>query len=63
MADADADGYFYWKSDWWEGEEDVALLDFFPVSDAEKETDEDICIRIPDPDRVLKARSKWEDEE
>ena len=23
----------------------------------------DICIRIPDPDRVFKARSKWEDEE
>lgn len=63
MADADADGYFYWKSDWWEGEEDVALLDFFPVSDAERETDEDIRIRIPDPDRVFKARSKWEDEE
>ena len=35
MVDVDADGYFYWKSDWWEGEEDVALLDFFPVSDAE----------------------------
>lgn len=39
MADADADGYFYWKSDWWEGEEDVALLDFFPVSDAERGTE------------------------
>ena len=60
---ADADGCFYWKSDWWEGEEDIALLDFFPVSDAERGTDEDICIRIPDPDRVFKARSKWEDEE
>ena len=36
MVDMDADGYFYWKSDWWEGEEDVALLDFFPVSDAER---------------------------
>lgn len=63
MVDVDADGYFYWKSDWWEGEEDVALLDFFPVSDAERGTDEDICIRIPDPDRVFKARSKREDEE
>lgn len=39
MADADADGYFYWKSDWWEGEDDVALLDFFPVSDAERRTE------------------------
>lgn len=36
MVDVDADGYFYWKNDWWEGEEDVALLDFFPVSDAER---------------------------
>lgn len=35
MVDVDADGYFYWDNDWWEGEEDVALLDFFPVSDAE----------------------------
>lgn len=63
MADADADGYFYWKSDWWEGEDDVALLDFFPVSDAERETDKDIWIQIPDPDRAIKARSKWEDKE
>lgn len=36
MVDVNADGYFYWESDWWEGEEDVALLDFFPVSDAER---------------------------
>lgn len=36
MVDMNADGYFYWKSDWWEGEEDVELLDFFPVSDAER---------------------------
>ena len=36
MVDVNADGYFYWKSDWWEGEEDVSLLDFFSVSDAER---------------------------
>jgi len=36
MVDMEADGYFYWKSDWWEGEEDVALIDFFPVSEAER---------------------------
>lgn len=36
MVDMDADGYFYWKSDWWEGEENVALLDYFPVSEAER---------------------------
>ena len=36
MVDMETDGYFYWKSDWWEGEEDVALIDFFPVSEAER---------------------------
>ena len=36
MVDMNADGYFYWKSDWWEGEEKVALLDYFPVSEAER---------------------------
>ena len=25
---------FVWKSDWWEGENDVNLIDFFPVSEA-----------------------------
>jgi hypothetical protein len=36
MVDMETDGYFYWNSDWWEGEEDVALIDFFPVSEAER---------------------------
>lgn len=36
MVDMDADGYFVWKSDWWEGEKNVSLVDFFPVSDAKK---------------------------
>lgn len=30
------DGYFVWESDWWEGEKNVSLVDFFPVSDAQK---------------------------
>lgn len=34
MVDFDDDGLFIWKSDWWEGEEKVVLLDFFPVSEA-----------------------------
>lgn len=38
LVDMDCDGYFYWLSDWWEGEEDVTLLDFFLVSDAKKES-------------------------
>lgn len=36
MVDMDADGYFVWKSDWWEGEKNISLVDFFPVSDAKK---------------------------
>lgn len=51
MVDVDADGYFYWESDWWEGEEDVALIDFFPVSDAEA---------IPAADVVPVIHSEWE---
>ena len=39
--------------------EDVASLDSFSVSNPKKESDENICIRIHDPDRVIKARSKW----
>lgn len=34
MVDMTVDGYFIWESDWYEGEENVALIDFFPVSDA-----------------------------
>lgn len=35
MVDMQEDGYFVWKSDWYEGEQNIALIDFFPVSDAE----------------------------
>ena len=34
MVDMTVDGYFIWESDWYEGEENVVLIDFFPVSDA-----------------------------
>lgn len=34
MVDMHEDGYFIWKSDWYEGEEKVVLMDFFPVSEA-----------------------------
>lgn len=34
MVDMEVNGYFIWKSDWYEGEENVVLIDFFPVSDA-----------------------------
>ena len=32
--DMTVDGYFIWEGDWYEGEENVVLIDFFPVSDA-----------------------------
>lgn len=54
MVDMNADGYFYWKSDWWEGEEKVALLDYFPVSEAERMGWIPCSERLPEPDeRVL----------
>ena len=39
MVDMKVDGYFIWESDWYEGEENVVLIDFFPVSDACKPKD------------------------
>ena len=36
MVDMQEDGYFIWKSDWYEGEKNVYLIDFFPVSEAQK---------------------------
>ena len=33
--DINEENYFIWKNDWWEGEEDVTLIDFFPVSEAQ----------------------------
>ena len=34
MVDMKEENYFIWHSDWYEGEKDVALIDFFPVSEA-----------------------------
>jgi len=34
MVDMDEENYFIWNNDWYEGEKDVALIDFFPVSEA-----------------------------
>lgn len=36
MVDIKEENYFIWKNDWWEGEEDVTLIDFFPVSEAQR---------------------------
>ena len=48
LVDMHEDGYFVWKSDWWEGEKDISLIDFFPVSDAQKPSAQ------PEP-----KRGKW----
>lgn len=53
MVDMNADGYFYWKSDWWEGEEKVALLDYFPVSEAERMGWIPCSERLPEPDEMV----------
>ena len=37
MVDMQEDGYFVWESDWYEGEQNIALIDFFPVSNAKPE--------------------------
>lgn len=51
MVGMNDDGYFYWNSDWWEGEEDVALVDFFPVSDAERIKWIPCSERLPEEER------------
>ena len=34
MVDMNEENYFMWNNDWYEGEKDVFLIDFFPVSEA-----------------------------
>ena len=34
LVDMNEENYFIWDNDWYEGEKDVALIDFFPVSEA-----------------------------
>lgn len=55
MVDMKADGYFYWESDWWEGEEDVALIDFFPVSEAKRPQEWIPC----KPSELPKDKKLW----
>lgn len=32
--DINEENCFVWKNDWWEGDKDITLIDFFPVSEA-----------------------------
>ena len=36
LVDMNSENYFVWKTDWWEGEKNISLIDFFPVSDAQR---------------------------
>lgn len=48
MVDMDKDGYFIWNTDWYEGEKNVTLIDFFPVSEATKPIAQPEIIRCND---------------
>ena len=62
MVDVNADGYFAWKSDWYEGGENVVLMDFFPVSEAQRpsEQDEDVINRRAAVDAAIEAADDWD---
>ncbi len=45
MVDWEEDGFFVWKSDWYEGGKKIVLIDFFPVSEA---TNSSVQPNIPD---------------
>ena len=48
MVDMNEENYFIWNNDWHEGEKDVALIDFFPVSEAINQSEQ------PEP-----KKGKW----
>lgn len=62
MVDVNADGCFAWKSDWYEGGENVVLMDFFPVSEAQRpsEQDEDVINRRAAVDAAIEAADDWD---
>ena len=59
IVDVNADGCFAWKSDWYEGGENVVLMDFFPVSEAQRpsEQDEDVINRRA----AIELLNRWSD--
>ena len=48
MVDMNEENYFIWDNDWYEGEKDVALIDFFPVSEAINPSAQPEIIRCKD---------------
>jgi len=48
MVDMNEENYFIWNNDWYEGEKSVALIDFFPVSEAINQSAQSENIRCKD---------------
>lgn len=72
MVDMNEENYFIWDNDWYEGEKDVALIDFFPVSEAINQSAQPeprwipVTERLPEDEYVLISKkpskitgSKW----
>lgn len=52
---------FVWQIDWWEGEENIELIDFFFVSDAcKKYNDNDLVNRRAAIDAAIEAADDWD---
>jgi len=62
MVDMTVDGYFIWKNDWYEGDENVVLIDFFPVSDACNPKDHWIPVTERLPEVKQKVLVQYADE-
>lgn len=63
--DINEENYFIWENDWWEGEEDVTLIDFFPVSEAQHANQSvqsiDTISRQVVYDALMAEPLKWDD--
>ena len=58
MVDMNEENYFIWNNDWYEGEKSVALIDFFPVSEAINPSAQPEQRWIPVSDRLPEVR-QW----
>ena len=57
----DSANNFVWQIDWWEGEENIELIDFFFVSDAcKKYNDNDLVNRRAVIDAAIEAADDWD---
>ena len=57
----DSANNFVWQIDWWEGEENIELIDFFFVSDAcKKYNDNDLVNRRAAINAAIEAADDWD---